>query len=69
MSQVIYRTKQGDTVDLIAWGYYGRTAGTVEAVLAANPGLGDAEVLDEGIDVVMPEVTATETTATVKLWS
>jgi phage tail protein X len=32
------RSLQGDTVDAICWRYYGRTAGTVEAVLEANTG-------------------------------
>ncbi len=33
------RTRQGDTLDALCWRYYGRTAGHVEAVLEANPGL------------------------------
>ncbi|WP_250466302.1 MULTISPECIES: tail protein X [unclassified Caballeronia] len=35
------RSQQGETVDLLCWRFYGRTDGTVEAVLEANPGLAD----------------------------
>ena len=35
------RSVQGDTVDLICWRTYGRTAGITEQVLEANPGLAD----------------------------
>jgi len=35
------RTVQGDTVDAVVWRHYGRTAGLVERVLDANPGLAD----------------------------
>ena len=34
-----YRTRQGETVDYIAWKYYGRQNGTAEAILKANTGL------------------------------
>ncbi len=30
---------QGETLDALCWRHYGSTAGTVEAVLEANPGL------------------------------
>lgn len=30
---------QGETLDALCWRHYGSTAGTVEAVLDANPGL------------------------------
>ena len=35
------RAVQGDTVDLICWRTYGRTAGITEQVLEANPALAD----------------------------
>lgn len=35
------KSVQGDTVDLICWRHYGRTAGVMEQVLEANRGLAD----------------------------
>jgi phage tail protein X len=66
-----YRTKEGDTVDLIAWSFYGRQdARVVERVLEANPGLADyGPELPAGVLVYLPELTAdTEQTGGVKLW-
>lgn len=49
------RAHQGDTVDAICWRYYGRTAGVVEQVLEANPGLADlGPVLPNGTLITMP---------------
>ncbi|MDR5776766.1 MULTISPECIES: tail protein X, partial [unclassified Caballeronia] len=51
------RSQQGDTVDLLCWRFYGRTNGTVEAVLEANPGLADLGLmLPLGTLVSMPEL-------------
>jgi phage tail protein X len=53
------RTQQNDTVDALCWRYYGRTAGVVEAVLDANPGLADkGPVLPSGLLVTLPELQA-----------
>lgn len=50
------RTQQNDTVDALCWRHYGRTAGVVEAVLDANPGLADqGPVLPAGLLVNLPE--------------
>ena len=50
------RALQGDTVDAICWRHYGRTAGVVEAVLEANPGLADlGSILPDGQLVNLPE--------------
>ncbi|MEM5403905.1 MULTISPECIES: tail protein X [Paraburkholderia] len=55
--------KQGDTVDAICWRYYGRTDGTVEAVLEANEGLADlGVVLPTGTPVELPDLSAVQTT-------
>lgn len=52
-----YRTIEGDTVDLICHHIYGQTAGVVEQVLAANPGLAAlGPVLPVGTLVNLPEV-------------
>ncbi|WP_151883681.1 tail protein X [Pseudomonas putida] len=53
------RTQQNDTVDALCWRHYGRTAGVVEAVLDANPGLADrGAVLQAGLLVNLPEIQA-----------
>ncbi|EPV8688032.1 tail protein X [Pseudomonas aeruginosa] len=50
------RTQQNDTVDALCWRHYGRTAGVVEAVLDANPGLADkGPTLPAGLLVTLPE--------------
>ena len=65
-----YRTKDGDMVDHICWKHYGRSSGTVEAVLEANPGLADAgPVLPGGLVVTLPDLDAAETVEAVRLWS
>ncbi len=70
MSKIV-QSRQGDTVDLICWRNYGRTAGTVETVLAANPGIADlGAVLPIGTSVTLPDLDlpAGNQTATVSLW-
>ncbi|MCO7537808.1 tail protein X [Pseudomonas asiatica] len=64
------RTQQNDTVDALCWRHYGRTAGVVEAVLDANPGLaGHGPVLPAGLLITLPELqTAAPERQTVSLW-
>lgn len=61
---------QNDTVEAMCWRHYGRTAGIVEAVLQANPGLVEhGTVLPQGTRVLMPELlVSAPTLQTVKLW-
>jgi len=68
---VRYATIDGDTVDDIAYGYYGENAGHTELVLSANPGLADAgPVLQAGLVIIIPPAATTSTpTPTVSLWS
>lgn len=40
--------RQHDTVDLLCWRHFGRTAGTTEATLAANRGLAATTRLQAG---------------------
>ncbi|WGS42165.1 tail protein X [Burkholderia sp. JSH-S8] len=48
---------QGETLDALCWRHYGSTAGTVEAVLEANPGLAElGVVLPMGTVVDMPKL-------------
>ncbi|WP_110970788.1 tail protein X [Pseudomonas huaxiensis] len=64
------RTIQNDTVDALCWRHYGRTAGVVEAVLHANPGLADyGPQLPTGLLVTLPDLqTPAPTRAMVNLW-
>lgn len=64
------RTQQNDTVDALCWRHYGRTAGVVEAVLDANPGLADrGPVLQAGVLVNLPEIqTSAPERQMVNLW-
>lgn len=64
------RTQQNDTVDTLCWRHYGRTAGVVEAVLDANPGLAaQGPTLPAGLLVTLPEQqTAAPERQTVSLW-
>lgn len=64
-----YRTKEGDTADLICWHIYGRTSGVVEQVLAANPGLAAlGPIIPAGTLVKLPALEASSNTAQVDLW-
>lgn len=50
-----YTTKDGDMLDQICAAYYGATAGYVESVLAANPGLATrGEVYPAGVVITLP---------------
>ncbi|WP_286778222.1 tail protein X [Pseudomonas sp. UBA2311] len=64
------RTQQNDTVDALCWRHYGRTAGVVEAVLDANPGLASSgPVLPTGLLVNLPEIqTSAPERQMVNLW-
>ncbi len=54
-----YRTKEGDTVDLICHHIYGATSGVVEQVLEANPGLAAyGPILPAGVLVALPQVSS-----------
>ena len=64
------RSVQGDTVDLICWRTYGRTAGITEQLLEANHGLADLGAeLPIGTLVTLPAQPATPTQpARLQLW-
>lgn len=60
---------QGDTLDALCWRHYGRTAGVVEAVLDANPGLASlGPILPHGTPVQLPDITTQQQRQTVQLW-
>lgn len=69
-SAVFYRSKDGDMVDQIVWRHYGRqSAGAVEAVLAANPGLADkGPVLEAGHRILLPDLPEPAARREVRLW-
>lgn len=63
------RAEQGDTVDALCWRHYGRTAGVVEAVLDANPGLANlGPIIPHGTAVQLPDITTQQQRQTVQLW-
>ena len=65
-----YRTREGDTADLIAWRHYGRQDGQlVEMLVDANPGLADlGPVLPAGVQVLLPDFKEPEQVKGVRLW-
>lgn len=63
------RSIQGDTIDLICYRYYGKTAGVTEQVIEANPALVNiGPELPNGTEVYLPEQTATAEKTTISLW-
>ncbi|MHA1540283.1 MAG: tail protein X [Alphaproteobacteria bacterium] len=67
---IIYKTKDGDTLDYICWKHYGHTSGSVEAVLLENRHLEKHDaVLMAGIEIVLPEINTQKQEKTVRLWS
>ena len=68
----IYRTRQGEVLDLICLRHYRTQVGVVERVLEANPGLCErGPVLPTGTRITLPDIataTAPAAAATIKLW-
>ena len=60
--------RQHDTVDALCWRHLGRTAGTTEATLAANPGLAATARLQPGQPVTLVRP-AKQHTPVVQLWN
>jgi phage tail protein X len=61
--------QQGDTVDVLCWRHYGRTASVVEQVYAANVGLADLGAeLPHGYAVELPDMAQATASETVSLW-
>ncbi|MDA3922770.1 MAG: tail protein X [Salinisphaera sp.] len=65
-----YNTREGDTVDLLAWRYYQSTDNRiVERLLVANPGLADyGPILPAGVTVALPELDVPATQEGITLW-
>ncbi|CAM2892405.1 tail protein X [Acinetobacter celticus] len=67
---VQYLTKAGDTLDEIAYRYYGHTNNkVVERILGVNFGISRYEaLLPAGVLIELPEVKQSTETRKVKLW-
>lgn len=65
-----YLTKTGDTLDEIAYRYYGNTNNkVVERILEVNFGISQYEaLLPAGVLIELPEVKQSTETRKVKLW-
>jgi len=65
-----YLTKAGDTLDEIAYRYYGNTNNkVVERILEVNFGISQYEaLLPAGVLIELPEVKQSTETRKVKLW-
>lgn len=64
-------SKQGETVDLVCFSWYGRTRDVTEAVLSANPGLAArGAILPPGTKITMPDITSpTAGRSLIDLWT
>lgn len=62
------QAQQNDTIDLLCWRHYGRTAGVTEAVLDANKGMCMTAELRAGQCVYLPEIQPQARRETVQLW-
>ncbi|MCS4266606.1 tail protein X [Serratia sp. BIGb0163] len=61
--------QQRETIEMICYRYYGKTAGVTEAVMDANPGIADFGVfLPYGYAVEMPDQVVAPANDTVQLW-
>jgi len=66
-----YRSKQGDTLDEIAWRQYGAVSSDMlTRIMDANPGLADlGPIIPAGVIILLPDAPETSTIkAGVTLW-
>lgn len=65
-----YETRDGDVLDAIAFAHYGSTsAGQLEAVLVANPGIAAlGAVLEAGVRVALPDLSDDLPSEALQLW-
>jgi phage tail protein X len=65
-----YVTRQFDELDAICHRFYGRTQGTVEAVLVVNRDLAELlPLLPQGLTLELPNLPQPEATETLRIWS
>jgi phage tail protein X len=68
-SGVCVLSSEGDTLDLVCWRHFGKTAAVTEAALALNPHLPPlGEIIPTGSLVVLPGATLAPITKRVQLW-
>lgn len=66
----VIRTQDGDRLDQICFAHYGYLAGTVEAVLGANPGLAAIpQPFAAGVTFTLPDLPAAPAAEVLRLWS
>jgi len=64
-----YRTKEGDMLDAICFKHYGQSAGMVELVFNANPGLAaKGSRFVSGIVIELPDIKPAAVRQEVRLW-
>ncbi|MNP69450.1 Phage Tail Protein X [compost metagenome] len=64
------RTSDGDRLYSLCHNVYGHLNGTVEAVLAANPGLAvEPQPFRAGVLIVLPELLQATTVEVIQLWN
>jgi phage tail protein X len=70
VSDSVYLTSAGDTLDFVCWKHYRQQSGALEAVLLANHGIADlGPVLPISTRIVLPELPAVATEAApLRLW-
>ncbi len=65
-----YITKDGDMLDAICVGFYGRSKNVTELVLDHNPRLADlGPIYSVGVEIMLPEIAnETEGESSIHLW-
>lgn len=65
---IVYRTKDGDTLDWICWRHYGQH-GALETVLEHNPGLAElGAILPRDVRIRLPDIPNASNGGEVSLW-
>lgn len=67
---MIYKAKDGESIDYICWKYYGKTDGIVEQVLKANRHLTElSAILKAGTQINLPAIEdKKQNNKKIKLW-
>jgi len=66
----VVHAQQHDSIDSIAWRYYERSSGVVEAIVQANPQLvAFGPFLPAGTPVKLPDLPSEPIKPTVQLWN
>jgi phage tail protein X len=64
-----YKSRDGDTIDLICWRHYGKTDSTVELVYKNNPDLAKLDlVIPIGTEIYLPDVQDIKVNQFTELW-